>query len=287
MWAQIAVAAGSQILGSLFGRKDRRRARQAEAQQAAILAEMRRIGEQQMQRGQALINRWDQEFSPVVREAIDAARQTGRANLEAVTADNSAAFEAMRGRAERDLRRAGMTPADGGWLNMTDQANNAEALSLVTGRNQERARAGMQRANAMISASQLGNPLLNLGADIERAGLGFMGGAMGNQAGLLGDQAGRARESAAGWQAALGNLAGQAIGGMGGGKSGTATGPAPDVRIAGVQPPGKMNVSIPNVATRGMSIGGMPWDRFVNRGMSMAMRRFAGGAGNKWTQGAY
>jgi len=141
-----------------------------------------------MQRGQAFIDRWDTEFSPVVREAIDAARQTGRPNLEAVTADNAAAFEAMRGRAERDLRRAGMTPADGAWLDTTENANNAEALSLVTGRNQERARAGMQRANAMISASQLGNPMLHLGADMQRAGLGFMGNAMGGQVDLLGQQ---------------------------------------------------------------------------------------------------
>lgn len=277
MWEQVAVAVGSQLLGGLFGRKDRKRARQAEAQQRAIMAEMQRIGQQQMQRGQELINRWDAEFSPVIREAVNAARQTGQPNLEAVTADNAAAFEAMRGRAERDLRRAGMTPADGGWIDMTGNANNAEALSLVTGRNQERARAGMQRANAMISASQLGNPLLNLGADLERSGMSFMGNAMYGQAGLLGEQAQRFRDSAAGWQQAFGNLAGQIIGGMGQNAGGAkVTGPAPQIRVDAPQRP---QFGVENLVTRGDRL---PWGSFLSRAGSSVASRYSAPSGGAW-----
>lgn len=208
MFGQILAAVGSQLLGGLFSRGDRRRAKKAQKQQEAILRQLQALATEGAGRGREFLDTYQRDFLPVAREAIDAARQVGRPDLAGISADNATAFQQQGDAMVREMRRAGVNPLDGAWSGAISDLKNNEAASLVLNRNAARRVAANDRYTALSGAAGLGSMPL-------QAGLSMFGDAQSALAGVgdrYGQNAQMYRDSAAATTAAVSNLAGQTFG---------------------------------------------------------------------------
>jgi hypothetical protein len=219
MWGQIIGAVAGPLLGGLFGRGDKRRARRAQQQREAILRQMQALAGEGADRGRRFMDTYERDFLPVAREAIDAARQVGRPDLAGISADNATAFQNQRGAMQREMGRRGVNPLDGAWAGEQADLANAEAASLVFNRNAARRGAASERASALHSAAGLGQMPLS-------AGVNLFGNAQNALAGVAsghGDDAQMYRDSAAATSGAVSQMVGNVVGiATGGPKAGGA-----------------------------------------------------------------
>lgn len=217
MWQMILAQGASTLLGRLFSRGDRKRAKRAQQQQEAILRQIQALAGEGADRGRRFMDTYERDFAPVAREAVDAARQVGRPDFAAINADNATAFQQQGDAMTRSMQRAGINPLDGAWASAQADLRNNEAASLVLNRNTARRGAASDRFNALSGAASLGQMPLQAGISL----FGNATSALGGVADRYSENANMYRDSAAATQQGVGQIIGNIAGSFkGGGKAG-------------------------------------------------------------------
>ncbi len=237
------VMAASSIIGGIISSRGKKKANRERQKYLKKLTEMSQRLEQ---RGTNYLDTYDREFLPVAREAVDAARQVGRPDLAAISADNATAFGNQQGAMQRDMQRSGVNPLDGAWSSALGDVKNNEAASLVFNRNAARRGAATERYQALSGAAGLGLPMLQAGGNL-----------LGQSAQTLGaatDQGNRVADGIQDRYDGIANSIGAAAGSFAGGGQKKVGGGAG--MVGGKSAGGGMVVD---------NQRGVPWNSFVSR----------------------
>lgn len=172
---------GSAIGGLVDGAQSQSQANKSSAQQDAMLAAQARLYNLQGDMGEHFFDQYKTNYEPLALSQLGAARAGVDPAYYAGMADNRVVQnQALAlGAAQRNLERAGVSPADGRWLAMQNQ--NALQLSGNRAAAQNQA-----RQQALELNWDRRNQQVDYGANLVNRGSGMMSGAASGMSGLAG-----------------------------------------------------------------------------------------------------
>ncbi|MEB4590072.1 hypothetical protein VSS37_03685 [Candidatus Thiothrix sp. Deng01] len=186
---------GAAVGGLVDGAQSTAQANKASAQQDAMLAAQARLYNQQADMGQHFFDQYTANYEPLALSQLQAARAGVDPNYYASVADAGVVRnQALAlGSAQRNLERAGVSPADGRWLAMQGQDALALSGSRVAAQNQARQQALDMNWNRRNQQVDYGAGLVNRGSGMmsgAAAGMAGVGNSYGQQAQAAGQTAG-------------------------------------------------------------------------------------------------
>lgn len=172
---------GAAVGGLIDGSQAQSQANKSSAAQDALLGSQKRLYDLQANMGEHFFDQYQTNYEPLALSQLAAARAGVDPNYYASLADNRVVQQQglALDAANRNMERAGVSPADGRWMAMQNQNALALAGNRVAGQNQARQAALEQNWNRR-------NQQVDYGANLVNRGSGMMSGAASGMSGLAG-----------------------------------------------------------------------------------------------------
>lgn len=224
-------------------------ANKAANKQQAAMDNQTQLGQDQLDFAKQQYADWKQRFDPIMNDLEAQAYAQQRPDYTKISADNTAAFDASQGAAQRNLERFGINPADGAYANLQQKGSLQRALGLVTANTQARNAAKDATFNRLMSVYGVGNGQGAQALNSMNSAYQGLGAAFGQQAGLYGNQFNNfSNQAQAGWNDAASGV-GYGLKSWFGSSNTGATTPSYQPNVGTAQP--NFNVGTP-------AVGGAP-----------------------------